>query len=396
MTEKFEVAPIALALNEAFLAISLAYGIVAPILSAFRISQKLIQAVAPGSSPLLQLPYITTSIAQALEGEDSKGHLSVQDFMRIPEERRRKLAVASGLLSDTQYRAAVAVAKQLPVFRVEKAFFKVTGEKFITPGSLVQFVVKARIIPPGTVNVPAVNELDLEDIDPAEDDLDAILGRKPQKNKKAKSADGKGTEAASEEKSIQPPLAFAPYFARDHSPRWHVFLSDSKMGRTAVQPFVFTTFDKPLFDEQGNATFNMQTLKMQFGAPPQAGQFTFVMHLICDSYVGIDTKMEVTMNVEEMAKAVEMQDEDEISEPEEGTSHVSSLYLTDAHADACAPTDSIAGQMSALKTGGNSGPPPKRKVRKPVQEESSDDESDTEGDEEDASETDTDTDTDEE
>jgi len=120
------------------------------------------------------------------------------------------------------------------------------------------------------------------------------------------------------------------------------------------------------------------------------------MHLICDSYVGIDTKMEVTMNVEEMAKAVEMQDEDEISEPEEGASHVSSPYLTDADADACAPTDSIAGQMSALKTGGSSGPPPKRKVRKPVQEESSDDESDTEGDEEDASETDTDTDTDEE
>lgn len=319
MTEKFEVAPIALALNEAFLAISLAYGSVAPILSSFRTSQNLIQAVAPGSSPLLQLPYITPSIAQALEGEDSKGHLTVQDFMRIPDERRRKLAVAPGLLSKSQYRAAVAVAKQLPVFRVEKAFFKVTGEKFITPGSLVQFVVKARIIPPGTVNVPAVNELDLEDIDPAEDDLDAILGRKPQKNKKAKSGNGQATESPSEEEnSIQPPLAFAPYFARDHSPRWHVFLSDSKVGRMAVQPFVFTTFDKPLFDEQGNATFNMQTLKMQFGAPPQVGQYTFVMHLICDSYVGIDTKMEVTLNVEEMAKAVEMQDEDEISEPEEG------------------------------------------------------------------------------
>ena len=320
LTEKFEVAPIALALNEAFMAICLAYGNVAPVLFSFRTSQNLIQALAPGSSPLLQLPYITPSIARALEGEDSKVHLTVQDFMRIPEERRRKLAVAPGLLSDSQYRAAVAVAKQLPVFSVVKAFFKVTGEKFITPGSLVQFVVKAHIIPPGTVNVPAVNELDLEDIDPAEDDLDAILGRKPATAKKAKSADGEDTESSSNIQSVQPPLAFAPYFARDHSPRWHVFLSDSKVGRMAVQPFIFTTFDKPLFDDQGNATFNMQTLKMQFGAPPQAGQYTFVMHLICDSYVGIDTKMEVTLNVEEMAKAVEMQDEDEISEPEEGKS----------------------------------------------------------------------------
>lgn len=65
-------------------------------------------------------------------------------------------------------------------------------------------------------------------------------------------------------------------------------------------------------------------------------------------------------------------------------------------ADVCPSIDSLAGQMSALKTGGISGPPPSRKVRKPVQEESSDDESDTEGDEDDASETDTDTDTDEE
>ena len=320
LAEKYEVAPIALALNEAFTAICLAYGNIIPITFSYRTSQNLIQAMAPGSSPLLQLPYITSSIAQAIEGGNTKTHLTVQEFMRIPDERRRKLAVGSSLLSDSQYRAAVAVAKQLPVFSVEKAFFKVTGERYITPGSLVQFVVKARMIPPGTVNVPAVNELDLEDIDPDEDDLDALLGRKTPKNEKVKAADGEDLDFSSEDKSVQPPLAFAPYFARDHSPRWHVYLSDSKVGRMAVQPFVFTTFDKPLFDEEGNPTFNMQTLKMQFGAPPQAGQYTFVMHLICDSYVGIDTKTEVTLNVEEMAKAVEMQDEDEISEPEEGKS----------------------------------------------------------------------------
>jgi len=320
LAEKFEVAPIALALNEAFIAISLAFGNTSPILSSFRTSQNLIQALPPKSSPLLQLPYITSASARAIEGENAKTHLTVQEFMQIPEDRRRKLAVGPGLLSESQYRTAVAVAKQLPVLNVEKAFFKVTGERFITPGSLVQLVVKARIIPPGTVHVPEINELDLEDVDPDEDDLEAILGRKPAKNKKAKSIDDEKTASSSDEKPIQPPLAFAPYFARDHSPRWHVFLADSKVGKMAVQPFIFTTFDKPLFDERGNPTFNMQTLKMQFGAPPQAGQYTFVMHLICDSYVGMDTKMEVTLGVDEMAKAMDMQDEDEISEPDEGKS----------------------------------------------------------------------------
>lgn len=55
-------------------------------------------------------------------------------------------------------------------------------------------------------------------------------------------------------------------------------------------------------------------------------------------------------------------------------------------------TDSLAGQMSALKTGGITGAPPSKKKKKPV-EESSDEESNTD-EEDDTSETDTDTDTD--
>ncbi len=54
-------------------------------------------------------------------------------------------------------------------------------------------------------------------------------------------------------------------------------------------------------------------------------------------------------------------------------------------------TDSIAGQMQALKTGGLSGAPPKKK-KKAAETESSDDESNTDGEEADTSETDTDTD----
>jgi translocation protein SEC63 len=50
--------------------------------------------------------------------------------------------------------------------------------------------------------------------------------------------------------------------------------------------------------------------------------------------------------------------------------------------------------MNALKTGGFSGPPPKR-TRKPIVD-SSDDDSDTDGEAEDTSETDTETDTDSE
>lgn len=353
---KYLVAPVAQGLCRTFTAISLAYGNTVPLLASYYISQRLIQAIPPKASPLFQLPHFTPAVVKAIEG-DTKIHMTVQQFMDLPDAQRRKLAIGKGLLNEEQYKTAVEVSQQLPYFKVAKAFFKVTGEKYIIPQSLVSFVVKGRFIPPGSTNVPAVDELDLEDVDPSEDDLDAMLGRK----KTVKDASGK--IVTEEHKQIPPPIAFAPYYARDHSPKWHVFLSDSKQGRMAVPPFTFATFDKPIFTPNGKPTYNMQTLKAQFAAPPQAGNYTFVMHLVCDSYVGFDTKMEVTLSVEDASKAAQMVAEDEISEPE---------------------PDSLAGQMNALKGG------PVAKPKKAI-EEDSDEESGTDEDESDTSATNTDT-----
>ncbi|KAH8895132.1 hypothetical protein GQ53DRAFT_642609 [Thozetella sp. PMI_491] len=314
---KFEAGPIAHALNKSFNAISLAYMNTAPLLNSYYASQLLIQALSPKSSPLLQLPFFTPAVVKAVEG-DSKTHTTVQGFMDKPDAQRRALAVGQGLLNETQYKEAVTVAKQLPYLRVSKAFFKVTGERFIIPSSLVTLVVKGRFVPPGSEKVPEVNELDLEDIDPAEDDLDAILGRKTSKQI-GKDENGKPILTSVANEPVAAPLVHAPYFGRDYSPRWHVFLTDSKQGRVAVPPFTFAQFDRPIFEADGNTpTYAMQTLKAQFAAPPQAGHYTFVMHVVCDSYVGFDTKMEVTLVVEEANKAAEMVAEDEISEPDEG------------------------------------------------------------------------------
>ena len=60
---------------------------------------------------------------------------------------------------------------------------------------------------------------------------------------------------------------------------------------------------------------------MQFQAPPQAGKYAFVMHLLCDSYIGFDHQQDIILDVEDATKAVDMtNEEDEISEPEEGAS----------------------------------------------------------------------------
>ncbi|KAH7188312.1 Sec63 Brl domain-containing protein [Fusarium flagelliforme] len=357
---KFQVGPIARALNQSFNAITLAYGNIGPIANSFYTSQNLVQAVAPHASPLLQLPHITPEIASKIEGE-SKTHMAVHRFMDRPDAQRRQMAIGEGLLTEEQYETAIGVAKQIPFFRVCRAFFKVTGERFIIPSSLVSLVIKGRFIPPGTDDVPGVNELDLEDVDPAEDDIDAINGRK---KKTIKGPDGKLIPI--EEESILPPLTHAPYYARDHSPQWHAFLSDSKQGKMAVPPFHFAKFDQPIIDDEGKPTFNMQTLKAQFAAPPQAGHYTFVLHVICDAYVGFDTKMEVTLVVEEASKAAEMQAEDDISEPEE---------------------DSLAGQMHQLKTG----QAPKTKTRRKDSDDSDDESGTDEEEDDDSSATNTDT-----
>lgn len=383
---KFEVAPIAHSLTKSFTAISLAYGNTAPILASYYASQHLIQAIPPKASPLLQLPYFTPAIAKAVEG-DSRTVMTVQSFMDQPDAKRRSLAVGKGLLTEDQYQTAVSIAKQLPYFRVAKAFFKVAGERCIIPSSLVTLVVKGRFVPPGSESVPAINELDLEDVDAAEDDLDAILGRKKPKQI-GKDASGKPIYEAETPDEVFPPLAHAPYFARDYSPRWHVFLTDSKQGKMAVPPFTFTQFDAPIYEADGvTPTFKMQTMKAQFAAPPQAGHYTFVMNVVCDSYVGFDTKMEVTLVVEEASKAAEMVGEDEISEPDEGMFPPPTFYRDSGDRVANGKTDSIAGIMNAAK----GGPPPKKKRAADDEDSEEEEESGTEEEVEDTSDTNTDT-----
>lgn len=134
------------------------------------------------------------------------------------------------------------------------------------------------------------------------------------------------------------------------------------------------------------------------------GKYPFVMHLVCDSYVGMDAKAEVVLEVEDQAKAAEMDggggdESDEISEPDEGMSSLfPPFFLFDGECmlkfDVF--TDSIAAHMASLKTGGAAAAAAQPKRKKKVQAaESSDDESDTEGDAgSDTSDTNTDTDSD--
>ena len=298
--EKYELAPTAQRLNEAFIPICLSFGHIAPAQACYQLSQSLTQAIPPSTArmPLLQLPHITPSTAKEISvSSGKKDSLTLQTFMSLPSEQRTSLATAAGL-TKPHLSEAETVARPLPHLRIEKSFFKVQGEKYIIPSSLVQFVLKARFIPPGTPTsaIPTLSEKDLADPDPADGDL-------------------KAQKIEPEQHPI--PLAYAPYFASSRSARWHVFLADTRQGKIAVPPFSFEKFDKPGFDEQGKPTFEVVTLKMQFQAPPQPGEYRFEARVVCDGYVGFGERREASLVVEEPGKAQEV-DEDDISEPEEG------------------------------------------------------------------------------
>ena len=277
---------------------------------------------------------------------------SVQSFMAVSETKRRAFTCGRNLISLPEFYQSMSVAAQLPYARIETAFFKVTGERFITAGSLIQLIVKLRIIPPGTdpESIPPVDPSELEDPDPEEGDLDALHGRKNKKSDKKTTDDEKETTNQGGDARVQPPLAHAPFYAREHSPTWRVFLADPKNGKVSVPPFSFRKFDAPVFKDpeestspntassptspthktkrsrSGSITFTrtpqptcaVQTLRMQFQAPPQEGAYPFNMHLICDSYVGLDSCIDITMHVQNANHAEDIEEEEDISEPEEG------------------------------------------------------------------------------
>ncbi|KAF3933599.1 hypothetical protein ABW19_dt0206674 [Dactylella cylindrospora] len=372
--EKLEVAQDAVSWNNSFLSITLAYMITKPILSSMRINQNIIQAIPPGGSPLLQLPYFTEELCEKIEEFGAKDHWSIQKFMKLSEEKRRSLCIGGEHgLTEEQYKEAIAVAQKIPILHVEKAFFKVQGEEAVTPHAICQLVLKVRVVPAG-VKPPPVDPKDLEDEDPEEDDVNALIGRTPNKSKSETKSSEKSPIPTNEvEKSPlvtsstppTPTLTHAPFFPADTLPKWHVFLADRRAGRMIIAPMTILQFPEK------TDNFQVQTFKLQFGAPPNAGLVHFQMHLVCDSYLGTDYKQSIVLKVDEPGMFEKPREEDEISEPDE---------------------DSIAGAMATVR-----GEKVKRSPYHSRHDDSDeDDESDTDGEAEEGSDTDTDTDTDEE
>ncbi|OZJ06833.1 hypothetical protein BZG36_00066 [Bifiguratus adelaidae] len=266
-----------------------------------KLSQNLVQATYFEDSPLLQLPFITKDHVQELVAKSNGSLTCVSDFVQFPEETR--ISVLKSSLGEDKMLDVLDVARDYSPPDVVKAVFRVAGDKIVTPGSIVTFMIKLR-----SPNDQKHVDEDDED-DEVIDDVDLLLQGKKKPN--------------ADPKEIAETLIHAPYYPLDKKPYWWIFLGDPRNGRIIVPPIKVTNLDPN------------QPIKIQFPGPPQPGTYNFAMYIISDSVVGTDIFMPLKMVVEDLSALPEEEEvDDTISEPDE---------------------DSIAGQMKLMREQGISG-----------------------------------------
>ncbi|KAG2200548.1 hypothetical protein INT47_012334, partial [Mucor saturninus] len=268
------------------------------------LQQHLLQATYPGEASIKQLPHITNALLRKYY-RSKKVHVStVQQLCDMSEVERKQLLKP---LSDTEYLDVMEVAHRIPKLSVKKAVFKVIGDKIITTGAIITFILKLQNGQVTSVETTQeVAKVDHEEEEEEEED-EAIVSSQAEEDKKNKDA-----------KTL--PMAHTPYYPGEKKPCWWIFLGDPKVNRILVPHKKVTD----IVDEQ--------TVKIPFPGPPKPGVYTFSLYVKSDTYTGTDILQDIKLKVQDPSELPEEEPvDDSISEPEE---------------------DSIAGQMKMMREQG--------------------------------------------
>lgn len=267
-----------------------------------KLQPALVQAIPVGGSPLAQLPGIT--LEKGLELDITTG------------AEGRKWLEKWVAINDDQYPEANAVARTFPRLEVTDARFKgecglhrlqlttVTGEKVVTPSSIVQLDFKARWVYAKDPKEVANGSGRADSVEVVEKE---VTKKKEKHEKKEK-----------DEKKDYPPTGYAhaPRWPANRSPAFYALMGDSKLDKVIVQP---TRVSDIPFD-------GFREFSLHFQAPPQPNLYSFVLHLSSDTFAGADVARAVMLKVEPAPP--DSDDDDDISEPDE---------------------DSLAGQMAMMR-----------------------------------------------
>lgn len=265
------------------------------------LQQHLLQATYPGEASIKQLPHITNALLRKYYRSKKVNVSTVQQLCAMSETERKQLLKP---LSDAEYLDVMEVAHRIPKLTVKKAVFKVIGDKIITTGAIITFILKLQNGEVTSVETTQDVAKANDDEEEEEEEDEAIVSPKDDKKKDTKSL----------------PMAHTPYYPGEKKPCWWIFLGDPKVNRILVPHKKVTD----IVDEQ--------TIKIPFPGPPKPGVYTFSLYVKSDTYTGTDILQDIKLKVQDPSELPEEEPvDDSISEPEE---------------------DSIAGQMKMMREQG--------------------------------------------
>lgn len=256
-------------LNDAMIEISFQRRWLQTTLSAIRFSQSLIQGLW-ADSPLLQLPHFTENEIKYVNKKDKSQAKILADYLRTPDDQKKGLAG----FTDVQKKDVFDACNIFPQVKIE----------------LKMFVEEDDDTGPGITD-------DEED----EDKRGLVVHSTPEVDgNKIYEGDVVTLRVILTHENVPEgadlPVVYAPRFPRATRESWWFVLADRPKAdprnpnAVAPQPRIHTA-------EKNSSQKRVMTHNLHFQAPPVAGSYTMDLHVLCDSYMGLDEEIEVKFDV---------------------------------------------------------------------------------------------------
>ncbi|ODV92335.1 hypothetical protein CANCADRAFT_84910 [Tortispora caseinolytica NRRL Y-17796] len=254
------------------------------------------QAVYPGDSELLQLPYVTSEdLEQSSETDPTlppPNKRSVLDLFK-PGMNLEKQKAYLAIDDDEKAKKAVKYAADIPILNIIDSYFKVPGETKVTPHSIAHIVVKFVVTPASHAYVPL--EIDVNDLEYVEN---AEILHDPAKT------NSEGTKLN---------LGRTPFLPTVYDPSWYCVSFNLREGLLVDDLHQVTHYESNDFSSvEPSSTkpvrVKVSTFKSMTPAPvpDKLGEFRFDVELVptCHFGSGIIHRHVTTFNTEEESSSV--------------------------------------------------------------------------------------------
>ena len=310
-------------------------------LHCIEVSRMIIQAVPSSwnhmeSSELMQLPHFQASLVKHLRNR-KKPIKTIAQLMALPWKERLDIMTTGGL-NDSQASDVIAVAREYPIVTIDKAYFECSGEEFISPNSLVTFVLRLKArnhvgeknlvseVVASEGNSSAVTspttkkkKSGSEPVSPTSDtssNNDFVLGDDDEEG--AVDDDGQpkrsskltkllsGAYWQNPNKPVHCPFypELQPNEELKKRPSFLMWLSNPRNNRIVGSPILINNL-VPKTAAEDSSESGYRVARFRFQAPTQVGTYQFTVVVSCDSYIGMELRQDVRMVVKDVPKVDE-------------------------------------------------------------------------------------------